>query len=112
MYTGYTTTIDGKKMQIVGYLENKESVMSFIPTVLANSSTDYSQRTPYMIGDKIGVVMSTGTLSPIQESITGSLDIANTSTGYVVYFDNYTIKEGTGSDLKSAFLDKSVVYNT
>lgn len=112
MYTTYVVTADKKKMQLMVFLEDGSSILSmFVAPVYADTFTDYSKRFSYTIGDKIGILLDSWTHSPIQEKFTESIDIATTSTGYIVYFDNKTIGTGTGIALKNAFLGSSIIYN-
>ncbi len=56
--------------------------------------------------------MESDTLLPVQQTSTGTLDIAATSTGYVAYFDSTTTGSGAGTDLKTVYVSKSVIYNS
>ncbi|NDK19556.1 type II secretion system protein [Candidatus Gracilibacteria bacterium] len=112
MYTTYAVTADKKKMQLMVFLEDGSSILSMlVASVYADAFIDYSKRFSYTVGDKIGILLDSGTYSPIQETFTGSIDIATTSTGYIVHFDNKTTGAGTGTVLKNAFLGSSIIYN-
>ena len=63
-------------------------------------------------GRMIGTLVESGTLAPAQQTSTGTLDVANTNTPYVVYFDTTTTGSGVGADLRTAFESSSVIYNT
>lgn len=115
MYTTYSTTSDGLKMQLMTFLEDKSTISALSNfSVYANPTTDYSTRHPYTIGENIWILLtSTGNLAPIQEWImTGTIDLQTTNSGYTVYFNNATKTTGTGGVLKTAFTEKSIVYAT
>lgn len=100
---GYFEEYDTSKMSLISPLMNK---------AFAANPTNYSDRKIGVLGKKIGVLVESGTLVPVQDTSSGILDVATTSTGYMAYFDNTTIGNGTGSVLQSAFLNNSVVYTT
>jgi len=54
------------------FLEDRSSILSLLtPPTYADTSTDYSKRYSYTTGDNIGILLSSGTLSPIQETTIG-----------------------------------------
>ena len=56
MYITYSTTSNGKKMQLMTFLENGSAISllsPLIPGVYASSASDYSKRYPYALGDNL-----------------------------------------------------------
>ena len=50
MYTTYTTTADRRKMQLMAFLEDRNTLISaWIPFAYADGLTDYSKRYPYVL---------------------------------------------------------------
>ncbi len=101
----------------MGYFEEYDTtklsnVTKLIPEANAATVTDYSDRKIGTLGKKIGTLLESTSFVPVQQTSTGTLDIANTSTGYVAYFDSTTSGSGVGADLKAVYVSKSVVYNT
>lgn len=112
----YSTNVAGNKYQLLGLLETSDSPgVSFdgrwfgIETVNAQS---YSTRIPLSKGFGLGILVGTGANAnePIQEQLTGSLDILSTNNSYTAVFTNRTTLTGTGmrlSGLKTSFTQKN-----
>lgn len=113
----YTYTIDKKQKQaqLMGYFEEYDTTK--FSSDITSSSTytasygNYVDRKIGTIGKKIGILVESGSLAPIQSTSSGNLDIASTSTGYVVYFNSTTTGNGTGSILQTTFVYNSIIYN-
>lgn len=108
----YTYSIDPKQgqAQLMGYFEDRTSAV-LSPKVFA-ANTDYSERKVRLIGDKVCVLMNSGTLSPVQETNTGIVDIGTITTPYTLYCDNDMVTSGTGTAISTAFIKNSIVYRT
>lgn len=118
--TYYTYIADRKKKQaqLMGYLEEYDTtklshIIKFFPQSYAAALIDYSERKIGTLGKKICILVESGTLAPVQDTNTGTLDITSANTTpYVTYCDNTTIGSGTGSNLQTFFMNNSVIYNT
>lgn len=94
------------------FLENRNDTVNIaLSQSFAAGLNDYSDRFPYTVGDKIGIILESGSLMPIQTSNTGAFEIATTSTGYRVYYTTSTISNGTGGAIAQAFIENSIIYN-
>ena len=111
-YFTYTTDKKRKQAQILWYFEEYDTtklsnVTKLIPEAYAADLTD---RKIGVIGKDIGILIESDTLLPAQASGTWVLDIANTSTGYVIYFNATTTGSWVGADLKPVYTSKSIIY--
>lgn len=105
IYTTYSTNANQTKMQVMVFLEESSSIVSFVPSLIteahASVTSDYSKRFPTTMGDSLGILLgnSGSTLNqPVQESGTG-VDVVNTSTGYVAVFSNTDTLSWSGTKL-------------
>lgn len=99
--TYYTYTIDRKKKQaqLTGYFEDYDTSKLSLDTsatspVYTIKSGAYTGRKVGTIGKLLGTLLESGSLMPVQATSTGSLEISNTNTPYVVYFNSTTTASG------------------
>ena len=112
IFSTYATNIQRNKIQLMTFLENRNDTVNIaLSQSFAAGLNDYSDRFPYTVGDKIGIILESGSLMPIQTSNTGAFEIATTSTGYRVYYTTSTISNGTGGAIAQAFIENSIIYN-
>lgn len=115
----YTYTVNKKQSQaqLMGYFED------FDTTKLSNNvgssnllfygatTGTYANRRIGLVGKNICILLESNSLAPVQATSTGSLDVANTATGYTVFCDSNIVSNGTGAILKPTFVDNSVVFD-
>lgn len=92
-YFSYFLSADRKKVQLLGYLEETDSLQVSVPFINTTyAATDYSTRYPKVYGNKLGILTLTSTQQPIQEvsSIVsaGDLDVSTTSTMYTAHLSD------------------------
>lgn len=112
----YSTNIAGNKYQLLGLLENSDSPAVSLNGELFGVETAhagaYDMRIPLSKGSSMGILVGTGANAnqPIQEQVTGNLDILTTTTSYTAVFSNKTTLTGTGmrlAGLKASFSQKN-----
>jgi prepilin-type N-terminal cleavage/methylation domain-containing protein len=115
--TYYTYTIDRKKKQaqLTGYFEDYDTTKlsldtSGSPSAYTIKSWVYTGRKVGTIGRFLGTLLESGSLMPIQATSTGTLEVSNTMTPYVVYFNSTTTASGTGATLSGAFTSYSAAW--
>jgi hypothetical protein len=127
----YSVNVTQNKYQVLGFLENADSLtfsspygggilaqiqnqilpdVSWIPafagmtnivvpTVYANPAS-YSGRTIVTKGNALGILLSSGTLIPLQTNYNASsftgVDVVNTNSGYIAQLSNTDSISGTG----------------
>ncbi len=114
-YYIYTTDRKKKQAQIIGYFEDYDTTKLTLDASTSSpaytiKSGVYAGRKIGTIGKLIGTLFESGTLVPIQDTSTGALEISNTNTPYVVYFNSTTTASGTGSTLSTAFTGYSAAW--
>lgn len=102
MYTTYSVNGDRTKMQVMAFLEDGNTVTTYIPIAFASTSSDYSKRTPLVRGDILGILLASGSLQPVQEkynvgSFTGVDVVASTGGLYKAYITSTNTISGTGT---------------
>ena len=115
LYPTYSTTSNGKKMQLMAFLENKSPLLSvadaLVPAALASPGSDYANRHTHILGDPIGILLyASGSRAPVQETATGTIDLPASATEFTVRFGNGVASTGTGSAIAGAYLSGSVAY--
>ncbi|MDD5213743.1 MAG: fibrinogen-like YCDxxxxGGGW domain-containing protein [Candidatus Gracilibacteria bacterium] len=92
----YSTNGDYTKFQLMSMLENGDSMnISQNPVNTTYAANNYNDRKTYVIGNKLGVFLDNTTNAPIQETISGNLDLASTGTTFKVVFSNTSSNSGT-----------------
>ncbi|MDD2916947.1 MAG: SBBP repeat-containing protein, partial [Candidatus Gracilibacteria bacterium] len=127
MYMTYLTDIDRSQMQLMTFLEDRSSITSFtqslqqqqeafLPTLYANSTSDYLKRYPRTVGDRLGILLDNGTGStknqPIQERLSvSSIDITTIGSGYTAIFSDTSTDRVSGTGLALVQLVNTLVPN-
>ena len=88
----------------MAYLENASSLTltSYIEKSLAASTTDYSMRYPMVQGNSIGILVSSGSLQPLQASTSTGVDLATNTTVYAAYIAPKVVITSLGNTLVTA----------
>ncbi|MDD2565906.1 MAG: FISUMP domain-containing protein [Candidatus Gracilibacteria bacterium] len=107
-YYTYSTNINQSKYQLLGFLEDSNNIsLSFnslfyswkdIGGEYANA-LDYSKRFSFTKGDTIGILLSSGSLDPVENQKSDSfsgIDIVNTTGSYTVQLNNKIKLSGSG----------------
>lgn len=99
-YYTYITDANSQYYQVLGFMEDQSAIAFHSPISFAYASApaSYSKRYIYTKGDKLGVLLQSGTLVPVQEA-KQDIDVTKTNTGYVAVFTNDTSNgrvSGTG----------------
>ncbi|EKE27846.1 MAG: hypothetical protein ACD_3C00142G0002 [uncultured bacterium (gcode 4)] len=108
-YYTFSANSDFSKMELLGFLEDgSNAVLSYSPFDKAFESSsaylsDYSKRYPYSKWDPIGVILSSGSLVPIQATWTW-IDIT-AGWSYVIQLDNKAKATGSWNVLKYAIMN-------
>ncbi|MDD5213843.1 MAG: type II secretion system protein [Candidatus Gracilibacteria bacterium] len=125
--TRYLYSLDstGKKIELSGFLENKDKIKFqsntnlFINQAFAEN-IDYTSRYIYTIGDNVGILLNSTTNAPVNETIsTGSIDLTTNTGTYIAVFSDTGSISGTGEELltnisiiqNSCVLGNTVVTN-
>ncbi len=112
-YYTYTTNKKKSQAQLLGFFEDydtsKLSFNTWSAMVYTANYGDYVDRKVGLIGNNICILLDSGSLVPVQETSTGSLDVANTSTGYTVFCDSNMVSNGTGEILSLTFEESSAL---
>ena len=130
IYATYSVNANNTKMQLMSFLEDGSKITSFYnspssgegiyesdilsSSAYASMGSDYSKRTPVIKWDTIGILLSSGSLRPVQEdyvtsSFTGvDLTKTTTSSWYIIFFSSndttaWVILSGTGAYTGSLF---------
>nr|MDD3720606.1 hypothetical protein [Candidatus Gracilibacteria bacterium] len=86
-YTYYSSR-DFKSFQLLGFLENESNIneISYIISKTYAGNIDYEDRYPYMVGDKLGILLEQGTNIPVQELLNiksqGYIDFTGALIGF------------------------------
>ncbi|MDD5213207.1 MAG: hypothetical protein PHG82_02185 [Candidatus Gracilibacteria bacterium] len=94
----YSTNGDYTKFQLMSMLENGDSMnISQNPINTTYAANDYTGRKTYVIGNKLGVFLNPTTNAPIQETLSGNIDLAGaySRTNFKVVFSNTSSNSGT-----------------
>ena len=108
MYYTYTTPVSQTGAQFMAYLESASNLTltSYDEDSLENTaygdSTNYANRYPEVRGDLLGVLVSSGSLVPLQLASSTGVDIATTPNVYGVYVAPRVTVSGSGSALATA----------
>lgn len=101
----------------MGYFEEYDtsklsngSGSTIVPQMYIADSGKYEDRRVGTIGKDICVFMESRSLAPAQDAGTGDLNLGATTTPYVIYCNNSTIKSGANDVLAGAFVEDSVAY--
>ncbi|MFA5917156.1 MAG: type II secretion system protein [Candidatus Gracilibacteria bacterium] len=110
----YTYFIDSKQrnIQLLTFLENISSLNVSYNGLVNQAKADYTDRIPKPYGSKLGVLVDTGSNSPIQDNIalrSSGIDIVNTTDSYKAYFTDDKYLYGTGLILQK--LQQSIINN-
>ena len=99
-YYTYATNAIQTKAELLAYLEDGSSLAlnNLNPLSAYADLSDYSKRFPLLSGHPIGIIVSAGTLVPVQVAAS-PVEIATTNTGYVAYVSRGSTVSGTGAAL-------------
>ncbi|MDD5213421.1 MAG: type II secretion system protein [Candidatus Gracilibacteria bacterium] len=105
----YSLDSTGKKIELSGYLENKNKIIlsknnSFLSQAFAGN-IDYTNRYIYTIGNNVGILLNSTTNAPVNEIIsTGSIDLTTNTGTYTAVFSDTGSISGSGVNLLSDIL--------
>ncbi|MDD5213635.1 MAG: type II secretion system protein, partial [Candidatus Gracilibacteria bacterium] len=92
----YSTNGDYTKFQLMSMLENGDSMnISQNPVNTTYAANNYNDRKTYVIGNKLGIFLNPTTNAPIQETLSGNIDLSSTGTTFKVVFSNTSTNSGT-----------------
>ncbi len=79
----------------MGYFEEYDTtklsnITKVIPQAYASAPDNYTERKIGVLGKRIGILVDSTTLVPVQQISSGTLTLTDTGTGYTMYFDNTT----------------------
>ena len=101
-YYTYTTNALQTKIQLLAYLEDGGTIsLDYLHPLSAYADpSDYSKRFALVMGHSLGVLVSSGTLVPIQ--VTGAgIDVSLTGTGYTLYVARGDTRSGNNTILSA-----------
>ena len=93
----YSTNADNTKFQLVGFLENSQTVNNFLQN---NIFADYSHRTIYTVGQNVWIILN-DTNTPIQDSWNTAVELEDNITLYTAILNKRNIITESGSTLKT-----------
>ncbi|MDD5212827.1 MAG: type II secretion system protein [Candidatus Gracilibacteria bacterium] len=101
----YSLDYTGKKIELSGFLENKNKILLsqnnslFVNQAFAGN-IDYTSRYIYTIGNNVGILLNSTTNAPVNETIsTGSIDLTTNTGSYTVIFADTGAISGSGQTL-------------
>ena len=90
----------------MAYLENASSLtlISYLPSLHVNAAAtmDYSTRFPAVMGSQIGVLVSSGSLQPLQALTSTGIELTTNTTVYVAYIAPKVVITSLGNTLATA----------
>ena len=93
-------------MELMAYLENSSNLTltsynDLVQDTANADSTNYSTRYPSVKGDPVGILVASGSLTPLQATGTG-IDIATSTVLYSAYIAPSVTVTGSGSAFTTA----------